>query len=161
VILKFFIDYPYVVYSIFTWGFIFIFLGFKEIKRLWPISILSAIMIFIAVFWLVAAGLYKISINFLPVFGIPFFFILWGAANGIVYAHYFGEKIYQRFLAILIFAGITVGFESLVEYYKRVQHLGKFNDIIEFVFDAIILSALSFIMTSLFGNRLTREKKDS
>lgn len=158
-ILKFFIDYPYIVYSIFTWGFIFIFLGFKEIKRLWPVSILSAVTIFIAVYWLVAVGVYKSNIEFLPIFGIPFFLVLWGAADGIVFAHYFGDKTYRRFLSILIFAGITVGFESLVEYYKRVEHLGKFTNGSEFVYDVIMLSALSFVMTSLFGSRLTREKK--
>lgn len=153
---KFFIDYPYVVYFIITCVFIFIFLGIKEIKRLWPISILSAFTIFVAAYWLVAVGVYKMDISFLPVFGIPFFFILWGAADGIVFAHFFGQKLFQRLISIIVFAGITVGFENLVEYAKRVKHLGKFNDIYEFVYDVIILSALSFLMTSLFGSRLKK-----
>lgn len=157
--LKFFIDYPYVVYSIITWGFVIIFLGFKEIKRLWPVSILSAVMVFVAAYWLAAAGAYKFNINFLPVFGIPFFFILWGAGDGIVFAHYFGEKTYRRFLSILIFAGLTVGFEHFVERYKRVEHLGKFTDVTEFVYDVIILAAFAFLITSLFGSRLIKNEK--
>lgn len=157
--LKFFKDYPYEVYSILTWGLVIIFFGIKELKRLWPISIISALTIFIAALWLAATGVYKFDAYFLPLSGIPFFFIFWGAANGIVFAHFFGKKIYQRFLSIIIFAGITVGLESIVEFYKKVQHVGKFNDFHEFVYDVIILTALSFIMTSLFESRLLKKSE--
>jgi hypothetical protein len=157
-LLKFFIDYPYVVYSIITWGFVFVFLR-KDIKRLWPFSILAAIMIFIAMYWLITVGVYKSEIEFLPVFGIPFFFIVWGAGNGIVFAYFFGEKTLQRLLSIPIFAGIAVGFEWFVEHYKRVQHMGKFTDVHEFIYDIFILSTLSLIMTGFFGSRLIKDKK--
>jgi len=156
-VLKFFISYPYVVYSIISWGYIFIFIRIKGIKRLWPISILSALLIFGATYWLVSVGLYKINIDFLPVFGIPFFFILWGAGNGIIYANYFGEKTYQRILAILGFSAVATVFEYILEHYKKIEHIGKYNEVHEFIFDAFILSTLAFLMMTLFKGRIGKE----
>ena len=157
-LLKFFSSYPYVVYSIIGWGYIFVFIGVKGFKRLWPISILSALILFVATYWLINVGLYKSSITFLPIFGIPFFFILWGAASGIVFANYFYEKTYQRILSILGFSALTLGFEKLVELIKKVEHVGKFTDAHEYVFDVFVLSTLAFLMTNLFGNRLRKDK---
>jgi hypothetical protein len=156
-LLKFFIDYPYVVYSIISWGFVFLFIRWKGIKRLWPAAILGAVLIFTAFYWLVSVGVYKINITFLSVFGIPFFFILWGAGNGIIFANYIREKAYQRIILILGFAAIIVSFESFVEHFKRVQHLGMFNDVYEFIFDVLILSAFIFLATNFFGKRLRKE----
>lgn len=152
--LKFFKDYPYIVYSIISWGYVFIFIRWKGIKRLWPASILGALLIFISFFWLISVGIYKTNITLLPIFGVPFFFIFWGAGNGIIFANYIREKVYQRIFLILGFAGLTVLFEFFVEYYKRVEHLGKFNDVYEYIFDVIILSTFVFIATNLFGKRL-------
>lgn len=155
-LLKFFVAYPYVVYSIIVWGFVLIFIGLKGIKRLWPVSIMSAAMIFGATYWLVSVGLYKFNINFLPVFGIPFFFIFWGAGNGIVFANYLGARMYQKILSILGFSAITIYFEMFVENVKRVGHTGRFNDVYEYVFDVFILSTFAFLITNLFGDRLKK-----
>lgn len=156
-LLKFFKDYPYVVYSIISWAFVFIFIRWKGIKRLWPAAILGAVIIFASLYWLIAVGVYKSNITVIPVFGIPFFLILWGAGNGIILANYIRGKAYQRILLILAFAAITVGFESLVEHYKKVQHMGRFNDVYEYVFDVFILSAFIFLATNLFRKRLRPE----
>lgn len=142
-ILKFFVAYPYVVYSILTWGLIIIFLGFKAIKRLYPAALLGAIFIFGTTYWLIAVGVYKFNITFLPVFGIPFPFILWGAANGIIFAYYFGVKIYQRFLSILIFAGVTYVRICLTR--PRAFHNR----------DTLLVYSAFF---NLFSNKLTRTK---
>lgn len=152
--LKFFRDYPYIVYSILTLAYVFIFIRWKGIKRLWPASILGASLIFIAFFWLISVGVYKTDITLIPIFGVPGFFIIWGAANGIVFANYIRDKFYQKVLLILGFAGITVLLESFVEYYKRVEHLGKFNDVYEYIFDVMILTVFVFTATNLFGKRL-------
>jgi hypothetical protein len=154
-LLKFFKDYPYVVYSIISWGYVFLFIGWKGIKRLWPAAIIGAIMIFAALFWLISTGVYKSNITFIPIFGVPSFLILWGAGNGIVLANYIRKEAYQRILLILGFAVITVGMESLVEHYKRVQHLARFNDVYEYIFDIFILSVFIFLVTNLMRKRLS------
>jgi len=157
-LLKFFTDYTYVVYSIIGWGYVFAFIRLKAIKKLYPIGILGALILFCATYWLVSVGLYKFNIKFLPILGIPFFYLLWGAASGIVFAYYFGEKPLQRFILIFMFSGLIVFMESLVEKVKSAEHVGKFNNIYEYVFDVIILSVLAFVMTNLFERRLRKIK---
>jgi len=153
-LLKFFIAYPYVVYSIISWGIVFIFIGIKGIKRLWPVSIVGALLLFSATYWLVSVGLYKINIDVLPILGIPFFYIIWGAGSAIVFANYLGEKSYHRILAILGFAAGILTLERLVETYGRVQHMGRFNEVYEYVFDVFLLTVLAFLITNLFRKRL-------
>lgn len=155
---KFFIDYPYVVYSIIVWGYIFVVIRIKGIKRLWPVSILSAIVLFSLTYWLVSADLYKFNINFLPILGIPFFYILWGAGSGIIFAYYYGETFFMKAFPVLGFSAIVVLFESFVEKVKRVEHLGKFTDVHEYVFDVLSLLLLVFLMENLFGSRLKKIK---
>lgn len=153
-LLKFFTDYPYVVYSIIGWAYIFIFIRFKGVKRLWPMAILGAVILFGSTFWLISVGLYKFNINFLMILGIPFFYVLWGAASGVIFAYYLGEKFIHRIIAILGFAGLVVFMEALVENVERAQHMGKFNNIYEYIFDVIILSTFAFIITNRFQSRL-------
>ena len=152
--MKFFISYPYIVYSFITWVYIFIFIKLEGIKRLWPISIVSAIILFISTYWLILLNLYRFNISFLSILGIPFFYILWGAGSGIIFANYIGDKFYQKVISILGFSSVVVIAESIIENYKRVEHLGKFNNGFQFVFDIFILSMLAFLITNLFPNRL-------
>lgn len=156
-IIDFFKAYPYVVYSILGWGYIFAFIRFKGLKRLWPMAIIGGLILFCSTYWLVSVGLYKISITFLLILGIPFFFILWGAASGIIFAYYLGEKPIRKTIVILGFAGLVVFMEQLVENAKKVEHMGKFNNIYEYVFDVIILSTLAFIILNFFKKRLNKE----
>lgn len=88
--------------------------------------------------------------------GIPLFHAVWGAANGIIFAYFFGEKVYQRFLSILVFAGVTVGVEKIIENLKSVEHVGKFNDILEYFYDVLVLAALGLVLVSLMGSRLKK-----
>lgn len=117
---------------------------------------MGAILIFYASYWLTTAGLYKFNVKFLAVLGMPFFHMVWGAANGIIFAYFFGKKIYQRFLSILIFAGLTVGFKSIIENLKSVEHVGKFTNWHEYFFDVLMLATLGFILVSLFQSRLKK-----
>lgn len=155
---KFFVAYPYVVYSILVWSYIFAFIRIKGIKRLWPMSILGAIELFSVTQWLVSVGLYKFNITFLPVFGLPFPYIVWGAGNGIIFAYYYGGTFLRKLIPVLGFSGLIVLFESFVEHAKRVEHVGKFNDVFEFFFDVAALSLFSFLMANLFGGRLKSKK---
>lgn len=157
-LLKFFIAYPYVVYSIIGWVYIFAFIGLKGIKRLWPAAILGGLILFCATKWLMLVDLYKFNITFLLIFGIPFFYILWGAASGVIFAYYLGSTFLRRLIVILGFAGLVVFMESLVEKVLRTSHVGKFNDIYEYIFDVMILFVLAFLLTNLFKARLEKEK---
>ncbi|HEY5587184.1 MAG TPA: hypothetical protein VIK78_22205 [Ruminiclostridium sp.] len=156
--LKFFTEYPHVVYSIIGWGYIFAFIRLKDIKRLFPIGILSGLLLFGATYWLVSLNLYKFNNSFLPILGIPFFYALWGTGSGIIFAYYFGEKPLRRFIIVLGFAGLVVFMESLAENVKSVEHVGKFNNIYEYVFNVMILSVLAFVMTNLYESRLRKVK---
>lgn len=157
-IFKFFIAYPYVVYSIIVWGYIFAFIRIKGIKRLWPMAILGALILFSVTYWLVSVGLYKFNITFLPVFGLPFPYILWGAGDGIIFAYYYGDTLLKKVIPILGFSALVVLFESFVEDVKRVGHMGKFTNVHEYFFDVAALSLFAFLMTNLFGSRLRKLK---
>jgi hypothetical protein len=119
-------------------------------------AILGGLILFCGILWLVSAGLYKINITFMLILGIPFFLILWGAASGIIFAYYLGINPIRRLFVILGFAGLTVFMESLVEIAKRVEHVGKFNNIFEYFYDVGILTAFAFIIVNFLEERLKR-----
>lgn len=50
---------------------------------------------------------------------------------------------------------------SMIIVSDNIQHMGKFTDVHEFVFDVFVLSTLAFIMTILFGSRLRKEKNNN
>lgn len=153
-LIQFFKDYPYVVYSILGWGFILIFIRLKPIKRLWPIGIMGALILFVSTKWLVTAGVYKFNIDFLPIMGIPFFYLLWGASSGVVFGFFYRKKLYIKALLIFGFPLVVLGLEQLVENVGRVEHLGKFTIWHEYIFDVIILMTLAYVMENIFPNRL-------
>jgi hypothetical protein len=152
-LLKLFIDYPYIVYSIIALIFILFILRWEGIKQVYPASIIGAVNIFAGIKWLTMVGLYKINITLLPVFGVPFFLILWGALSAMVFAYYL-RKSYKGLFTIVIFSGLTTLMEMLVELYKRVEHLAKFNNVYEFIYDIFLLSTLAIIMIVLFPKRV-------
>ena len=154
-LLKFFVDYPHVVYAIIAWGYIFAFIRLKGIKRLWPMSIFGSCFLFGATYWLTTIGLYKFNEIFMPIMGIPLFYIIWGAASGLIFAYYLGEKLVHRLIAILAFSGIVVFMENFVEDINGAEHLGKFNIIYEYTFDVMVLATFAFLITNLFKRRLS------
>lgn len=154
---NFFKDYPFIVYSLITWSFILIFIKVKIVKILWPIALLGGGILFIATYWLTSINLYMFNNPFLPILGIPFFYILWGTANGLIFAYYYSEKSILRFISVFGFSALVVLTEALVEIVDKGQHLGKFNNLYEYIFNVFILCTLYFLMTNLFKNRLARK----
>ena len=157
--LDFFASYPYVVYSIIAWGYVFAFIRIKGIQRLWPVAIFGGFSSFGATLWLLSVGLYKFNTNFLLVLGIPFFYIVCSVAISIIFAYYFGYKIIPRIIQILLFAGLITFTDSVVESVNKTKYLVQFNTLNEYVFDVMILTAFAFLMTNLFGKRMYKVEK--
>lgn len=151
---QFFINYPYIVYSIIAWGYILLFIKWKGIKRLWPAAILGSLILFSSTLWLITVKLYQFKITLLLIFGIPFFYILWGAASGVIFAYYYRKQWYLKLFAIFGFSGIVLAVEFIVELAKRTKHLGGFTNFHEYIFDILILTLLAYILEIFFKDRL-------
>jgi hypothetical protein len=152
--LEFFKNYSYVIYSIVGWSYILLFIGWKDLKRLYPMAILGGLILFGASYWLIENNLYKFNISFLPILTIPFAFILWGASSGIIFVYYFKPNPIRRFLMIIGFSALVVLLEYFAESVKIVEHIGEFNDWDEFIFDTFMLSTLAFLITNFFKKRI-------
>lgn len=156
---NFFFSYPYVVYSIIGWAYVFVVVKPRNIKILWPMAILSAAILFGSTEWLISIVAYRFNINFLPILGIPLFYIIWGASSGLVYIYHARGSIYKRLVLTILFPMLLLVMEKFVENANRVEHLGKFTDIHQFVFDISILLSFAYLSDNIFRERINRIKK--
>lgn len=141
-------QYPYIVYTIVTALYILLFIGPRKAAPLWPYAIVGAMLLSTGTLGLEALKLYDLKANFLLVFGLPLFYIIWGALSGIAFSYYFRCTFIKRSIAIIVFAVATTLMEILVEAVNKAAHLGKFNNWYELAFDALILSLFGFILSN-------------
>ena len=140
-----------VIFSIVVWGVIFILLKPSRIKQLLPAALLSAIVLFITEEFVHALELTKFENPFLPILGIPFFHLVWGAGSGIIFINFLKKEFSKKVLIIFLFALLTGLFGYISEQTKSHMHMGKFNDLSNLILDFASLSILAWSSEGLFG----------
>jgi hypothetical protein len=60
----------------------------------------------------------------------------------------------------ILFSLSVLGLESVSEYVGAASPLGKFNNIIEFYFDFLIIVLLIWVSEGLFGRKIHKELND-
>lgn len=154
--------YIYVFYVIIVWAVIFVFIKPQRLKALLPVSLLGVLVLFLTEEFLVTAGLYKFSNAFLPVFGIPFFHLLWGAGAAIIVMNFMPQSFIKKLFTILIFTVITMIFEYFPENYaNKATHVGKYSEIHDAIQDFLSLLILVTFSEGFFGKRIKRFRSNS
>jgi hypothetical protein len=88
--------YYNVFFSIIIWLYAYIFIKPKRIKQLLPAGLLSALILYCTSCFFGTIGAYGFVDPYIPVFGIPFFIIVWGVGIGIVVMHYMPKEFYKK-----------------------------------------------------------------
>ncbi|OGO80021.1 MAG: hypothetical protein A2Y21_11530 [Clostridiales bacterium GWC2_40_7] len=145
--------YYNVFFSIIIWLYAFIVIKPKRIKQLLPVGLISALVLYCTSYFFGTLGAYGFIDPLLPVFGIPFFAIVWAAGIGIVVMYYMPKEFYKKIIVIAIFTVISrfIDYLALLTGYHVHYNFKWFNVIIQ---DFTAISFLVFLSEGLFGKRI-------
>jgi len=146
--------YINIIYAAIVWVVALIIIKPKRIKELLPISILSALVLFVFEMFLHGLDLAMFNNPFLPIADTPFFHLIWGAGSGLIFVYFMKKEFKKKVLVILIFALLTGIFGFISEKVGNHNHLGNFNDLYNFMFDYVTLVFLIWIAEGLFMRRI-------
>ena len=155
------IKYIYIIYVLIVWGLVFTFIKPQRIKELLPVSLLSALVLFASEKYLMTLGLYSFPNAFLPIFGVPFLHLLWGAGGGIIVMNFIPQSFAKKMFAILIFTVINGAFEQIPEMYGQAARLGAYSEFHDFIQDLLSLIIFVTISEGLLGKRIQRYRTNS
>jgi hypothetical protein len=151
--------YVFFWYSLLVWLFVFIVIRWKRVKLLWPVGVLSGLILFVTQQVLLYLQLYRFNWGLAIFLGVPLSHILWGIASGIVFIYYLPATFTRRVCAIILFAVLVLGFEYIAEQVGIVSHLYTFNELIEFLIDIVILVLITFVSDGLWSKRIQKAKE--
>ena len=153
-------QYIYITYLIITYGAAFILMKPKRIKEMLPIALIGIIVLFLTEEYLITLGLYKFPNAILPIFGVPFFHLLWAGAAAMIFMNFMPVDFAKKLLVILVFTLLTMLFEYFPEHHDKAQHLGKYSEIHDAIQDCISLILVVWFSEGLFGKRIHSNKKN-
>lgn len=146
--------YIYILYVIITYGAAFILMKPKRIKEMLPIALIGILVLFLTEEYLITLGLYTFPNAILPIFGIPFFHLLWAGAAAMILMNYMPLDYSRKLLVILAFTLLTMIFEYFPEHHDKAQHLGKYSEIHDSIQDFISLILVVTLSEGFFGKRI-------
>jgi len=154
--------YIYVFYVIIVWSFIFIYFKPSRLKELLPVSLLGILVLFLAEENLVTLGLYNFPNAMFPIFGIPFFHLIWGAGAAIVVMNFIPQAFSKKMFAILVFTAVTMLFEYFPENFANAAtHMGNYSVTHDAIQDFLSLFILVTLSEGLFGRCIKRSRTNS
>jgi hypothetical protein len=143
-----------VYYFALTFVFALAVIGWHRIKELFPISLISIIVVGIVNVMGINLSLFQYNKPFLDIFGIPLFHLLWAGIAGIVFINYMKPN-FSHNLSILIYSTILVqGLAYISELSGKFQRLGSYNYYYNSVLDFSSLAIILLLSESLYKYRI-------
>lgn len=133
-------------------------LGWRRIKELVPVSIVSIIVVGIVNLFGINLGIFKFNNPPFDVFGIPLFHLLWAGIAGIVLIEYMRPSFSHN---LLILAGATAVIQIMAyiaELSGVFQRLGSYNYYYNAMLDFASLNAILLISESLYKYKVYNKK---
>lgn len=150
--------YIYVIYFVISLIVVIIFIKPKRIKELLPVSVLSALILFLIEFTLIKLEVYRFNNPIVSVAGVPLFLLLWGAISGMVVMQLMKKEFLLKLIIIILLTLSVLGLEAISEYIGAASHLGKFNNVIEAYFDFLTIVLLVWISEGLWRDRIYKQE---
>ncbi len=146
--------YTHVFQMILVWAYAFLFVKPKRIKELWPVGLLSLILMLVSDIFLISLGLFQYNKPLIKIFGAPLFHLIWAAGSGIIYIHYSKPSFGKQLLIILLFTIATLAFDYTAQLAGVAQKLNNYTFIHSAFLDFSALIALLWVSEGLLGNRV-------
>ena len=151
--------YINLIYAVVVWVAVFILIKPGRIKRLLPLGILSALILFGVELYFMSLMMHKYNNPLLPIAGIPLFHLIWGAGSGIIFFNYLKKGFSKKLLVIFFFTILTQVFFYIANKVGSHTGLNGFNDMYHFILNFFTLSILAFFGEGLFGRNIYPDAK--
>ena len=151
--------YIYIYYVIITWGTVFFLMKPRRIKELLPIALIGIIILFSTEKYLLTLDLFRFPNAVFPIFGVPFFHLIWGGAAAMIFLNFMPQNFAKKLLTVLVFTGITLLFEYFPEHHGKAQHIGKYSEIHDAIQDFFSLVLVLWFSEGFFGKRIHSNSK--
>lgn len=143
-----------VIFTVLTWGAIFLLIKPNRIRDLLPAGILAGILLFIGEQVFIHLGLIRFHAALIPLAGVPLFNILWGVGGGILVMAYMKREFSQKFIMILLFTAVNEVLTYIAIQVGNLSFLGKYNTMYDTFMNLVFLLLFVQIAEGLFGKRI-------
>ncbi|MDD3653486.1 MAG: hypothetical protein PHO01_04775 [Desulfotomaculaceae bacterium] len=142
-----------VVYSIVVWMAVFVFLDIERIKALWPIGLLSSVLLLTSHFFLSSLGSAHFNEGFLTLAGVPLFHLFWSFGAGLLLIGFMPREFIKKILTLLLFTILALALDMLSVRVGGHVH-DNFTFLHSFVFILYRLVTLVWIAEELLGEKM-------
>lgn len=150
-----------IISAVLTWFLVFILIPIERIRKIWPIAIISFILLFSVDSVFINLGYYRFNINMLNILNIPLFYLLSGAAFGILVLNWLTPKPWSKLIALIFFAGLTTLLEYIYTLYGAFVPLHNYDFLSSFILNTAGYSWHIWLTFTLFGEEKIYEGKKS
>ena len=140
-----------VIWATMLWGIVLILLPIERLRLIWPVGIISFILLFIIDFTFSNLGYYKFIGEAFAIGGIPLFYLAGGAAGGILLVNWLNRNVWSKIIAILLFSSLLVISEYIFLITGVFKHLHNFDLLISFTLNIAGLSMLVWLSFAVVG----------
>lgn len=147
-------NYFNVIYFTVTFIFALSAIGWHRIKELFPVSIISIIVVGIVNIMGINLGLFQYNKPLLDVFGIPLFHLLWAGIAGIVFIEYMKPNFTHNLRTLIYATALVEALAYISDLLDNFQPLGNYNYYYDTLLAFASLAAILILSESLYKYRI-------
>ncbi len=141
----------YLVWAVVMWLLVFILVPLNRLRLLWPVAIVSILLLFVMNFTFIQLGYYHFTKNAPAIAGVPLFVLIGGAGGGILLMNWMQRNSFYKMLLVLLFSGLLVlATEALIRSGAFEMQNG-FNQTLHYFINVAGLSILVWLSFAVTG----------
>lgn len=141
----------YLLLAIVLWLLVFILVPFERFKLLWPVMVISILLLFAMNFTFIQLGYYYFTKSVPGVFGVPLFVLVSGAGGGVLLMNWMRRSSFYKILSVLFFSGFLVLATEVLIRAGAFEMQSGFNQILNFFISIAGLSILVWLSLAVIG----------
>lgn len=153
-----FSSYFSVFYFVITFIYALVAIGWRRIKELFPVSVISMIVVGIVNIMGINLGLFQYNKPVLDVFGIPLFHLLWAGIAGIIFIEYMKPNFTHNLRMLFYSTALVQALAYISELVGNFQRLGNYNYYYNAILDFASLAIILLVSESLYKYRIYNKK---
>lgn len=139
------------LWMIVMWFIVFYFIPHERLKQIWPAAVISFFWLLLLDHTFVKLHYYSFPHGIFPIGGVPFFYLLGGAAGGLLFINFVQPNPLYKILLVTVFSTIFAFEASIFARLKSFVFLNGFNHTFNFVLNIAGLSFLIWWSLGLLG----------
>ncbi len=145
------------IWAVALWGAVFILIPRERIKRLWPVAVISLIMMTLLTYLFVLLGYYHFTKYLILFSGIPPFHVLGGSAGGILLMNWMPRDPLYKLLVVILFSSLFTLAGFLFDLLNVIKFTRGFNHFLDFFVNLAGISFLVWLSFALVGEETVYE----